>query len=141
MASLGHTSARAAGLNYANPENAGITRVRRGAGFGYRSAQGRAIRDARTLDRIRGLVIPPAWTEVWIAPDPRAHIQATGRDAAGRKQYRYHPLWTAERDATKYHRMLAFAEALPAIRRRLGVDLRATAGLAPVRAGHRRLAA
>ena len=80
--------------------------------------------------------IPPAWTDVWIAADARAHIQATGRDAAGRKQYRYHPLWTAERDSTKYHRMLAFAAALPAIRRRIAHDLRQSAGLARVRAGH-----
>lgn len=94
MASHGHTSAKAAGLRYADPDVPGIARLRRGAGFSYRSPAGRLIRDARTLDRIRALVIPPAWTEVWIAPDPRAHIQATGRDAAGRKQYRYHPLWT-----------------------------------------------
>lgn len=124
MASHGHTSARAAGLNYTDPLAAGISRLRRGGGFSYRSAAGRPVRDPRTLARLRSLVIPPAWTDVWIAPDPCAHIQATGRDAAGRKQYRYHPLWTAERDATKYHRMLAFAEALPAIRRRLAADLR-----------------
>ena len=124
MVSHGHKSARNAGLNYADPHAAGISRVRRGRGFAYRSATGRVIRDARTLDRIRALVVPPAWTEVWIAADARAHIQATGRDAAGRKQYRYHPLWTAERDSTKYHRMLAFAEALPAIRRRIALDLR-----------------
>ena len=123
MVSHGHKSARAAGLNYANPDAAGITRHKHGAGFTFRSATGRAIRDARTLDRIRGLVIPPAWTDVWIAADARAHIQATGRDAAGRKQYRYHPLWTAERDSTKYHRMLAFAAALPAIRQRIARDL------------------
>ena len=123
MSSHGHKSAKAAGLKYANPAAAGITRRRRGGGFVYRSAGGRPLRDARTLARIRALVIPPAWTDVWIAPDSRAHIQATGRDAAGRKQYRYHPLWAAERDATKYHRMLAFAAALPAIRRRIRLDL------------------
>lgn len=121
----GHAkSARAAGLHYTDATSSGITRIRHGAGFAYRSAGGGTLRDARTLDRIRALVIPPAWTEVWIAADPRAHIQATGRDAAGRKQYRYHPLWTAERDSTKYHRMLAFADALPAIRRRIANDLR-----------------
>lgn len=124
METHGQKSARKAGLNYANPDAAGISRQRRGGGFAYRSATGRIIRDARTLDRIRALVIPPAWTEVWIAADPRAHIQVTGRDAAGRKQYRYHPLWTAERDATKYHRMLAFADVLPAIRKRIAIDLR-----------------
>lgn len=120
----GKKSARAAGLNYSDPDAAGISRLRRGGGFGYRSATGRSIRDARTLDRVRALAIPPAWTDVWIAADPRAHIQATGRDAAGRKQYRYHSLWTAERDSTKYHRMLAFADALPAIRHRIDLDLR-----------------
>jgi len=124
MAGNGKKSARAAGLNYADPDSAGISRIRRGAGFCYRSSTGRPVSDARTLDRVRGLVIPPAWTDVWVAADPRAHIQATGRDAAGRKQYRYHPLWTAERDSTKYHRMLAFADALPAIRRRITQDLR-----------------
>jgi DNA topoisomerase-1 len=128
----GHAkSARAAGLHYADAATPGITRIRRGGGFAYRSAGGRAVRDARTLDRIRALVIPPAWTDVWIAVDPRAHIQVTGRDAAGRKQYRYHPLWTAERDSTKYHRMLAFAEALPAIRKRIAGDLRKPAGSRP----------
>lgn len=83
----------------------------------YRTAKGKLVRDARTLNRVRALVLPPAWTDVWISTDPRAHLQATGRDAKGRKQYRYHPLWTAERDSNKYDRMLAFAEALPEIRR------------------------
>jgi DNA topoisomerase I len=101
MTGHGPKSARKAGLHYANPDSAGITRVRRRKGFAFRATDGRLIRDARTLDRIRALVIPPAWTDVWIATDPRAHIQVTGRDAAGRKRYRYHPLWTAERDATK----------------------------------------
>ena len=124
MDTHGEKSARNAGLKYASPNAPAISRHRRGGGFTYRSASGRTIRDARTLDRIRALVIPPAWTEVWIAAEPRAHIQVTGRDAAGRKQYRYHPLWTAERDATKYHRMLAFADVLPAIRKRIASDLR-----------------
>ena len=78
---------------------------------------------AKTILRIRALVLPPAWTDVWISTDARAHLQATGRDAAGRKQYRYHAMWTAARDSTKYHRMLAFAEVLPAIRRRTRRDL------------------
>jgi DNA topoisomerase-1 len=123
----GRSSANAAGLRYATGTEAGFTRVRCGKGFTYRTTEGRPVRDARTLKRIRGLVLPPAWTHVWIARDPMAHLQATGRDAAGRKQYRYHPQWTAERDSTKYHRMLAFAQALPAVRRRCQRDLRAAA--------------
>jgi DNA topoisomerase-1 len=116
-------SAAAAGLRYADCNKPGLTRQRRGKGFVYRDTQGRVIRDERTLTRIRALVLPPAWTDVWIAPDPRAHLQATGRDAAGRKQYRYHAQWTAERGSNKYHRLLAFAEVLPAIRRRTRRDL------------------
>ena len=84
---------------------------------------GKAIRDEDTLRRIRGLVIPPAWTQVWIATDQRGHLQATGRDARGRKQYRYHPRWREVRDDTKYHRMIAFAQALATIRRRTCADL------------------
>ena len=85
----------------------------------------------RRSQRIRALVLPPAWTDVWISTDPRAHLQATGRDAAGRKQYRYHASWTAERDSTKYHRMLAFAEVLPAIRKRTRRDLMGPAHCRP----------
>jgi DNA topoisomerase-1 len=80
------------------------------------------VRDPRTLRRIQSLVLPPAWRDVRIAADPRAHLQATGRDAAGRKQYRYHPLWTKTREATKYHRTIAFGDALPAIRRQVRRD-------------------
>jgi DNA topoisomerase-1 len=120
---IGEKSARAAGLRYAADGKPGITRHRRGKGFVFRDPQGRVIRDERTLSRFRALVLPPAWTDVWIATDPRGHLQATGRDAAGRKQYRYHKDWTVERDATKYHRMLAFAEVLPAIRKRTRRDL------------------
>lgn len=116
-------SAAAAGLRYESCNRPGITRERRGKGFVFRDAKGRLVRDARTLQRIRSLVLPPAWTGVWISPDVRAHLQATGRDAAGRKQYRYHALWTAERGSNKYHRMLAFAAVLPAIRRRTRRDL------------------
>jgi DNA topoisomerase-1 len=123
----GRSSASAAGLRYGRGDEPGFTRVRRGNGFAYRTIDGKAVRDARTLKRIRALVLPPAWTNVWIARDPRAHLQATGRDAAGRKQYRYHPQWTAERDSTKYHRMLAFAQVLPAVRRRCQRDLRSAA--------------
>ena len=116
-------SARAAGLRYANSDKPGITRHRRGKRFIYRDARGRVIRDEHTLARLRALVLPPAWTDVWICTDPRAHLQATGRDAKGRKQYRYHKDWTSERDSTKYHRMLAFAEVLTAVRKRTRRDL------------------
>jgi DNA topoisomerase-1 len=81
------------------------------------------VRDRATLERIRSLGIPPAWTDVWICANPRGHLQATGKDAKGRKQYRYHPRWRAVRDATKYDRMIAFAEALPTIRARVAADL------------------
>jgi len=119
----GASSARAAGLRYTNGDKAGITREKRGKAFVYRDPRGRVIRDAKTLARLRALVLPPAWTDVWISTDPRAHLQATGHDAAGRKQYRYHAGWRAERDSTKYHRMLAFAAVLPAIRKRTRRDM------------------
>ncbi|MCC7009476.1 MAG: DNA topoisomerase IB [Acidobacteria bacterium] len=119
-------SARAAGLHYATDNEPGLARERRGQQFVYRRPDGRLVRDAATLERIRGLVVPPAWTGVWIALDPQAHLQATGRDAAGRKQYRYHSSWTAIRDSTKYERLLAFSRALPAIRRRIARDIRRT---------------
>ena len=119
----GVSSARAAGLRYTNADGLSITRRRRGKGFVYVDARGKRITDAKTLARIRALVLPPAWTDVWIAADPRAHLQAIGRDAAGRKQYRYHADWRLTRDSTKYHRMLAFAEVLPAIRTRTRRDM------------------
>jgi DNA topoisomerase-1 len=122
----GAQSAREAGLYYASDADPGITRVKIGRAFGYRGVDGRPVRDRATLERIRSLVIPPAWEKVWIAPKANAHLQATGRDARGRKQYRYHPRWTAVRDETKYTRMLAFARVLPAIRRRVAADLRRT---------------
>jgi DNA topoisomerase-1 len=87
------------------------------------ASAGRPIRDVDTLARIKRLAIPPAWTDVWICPDPRGHLQATGRDARGRKQYRYHPRWRDVRDAVKYDRVVAFAEALPRIRERTDRDL------------------
>ena len=118
-------SAIAAGLHYTTDSRPGIRRVRRGSSFQYVSADGRAIRDQQELRRIRSLVIPPAWQDVWISPDPRGHLQAVGRDARGRKQYRYHPKWRLVRDETKYYRLIGFAEALPAIRARTGRDLRA----------------
>jgi DNA topoisomerase-1 len=93
-------------------------------GFEYLSTRGKLIHNARTLARIRSLVIPPAWTDVWICPQPNGHLQASGRDARGRKQYRYHPRWREIRDATKFYRMLEFGAALPRIRRRVQHDLR-----------------
>jgi DNA topoisomerase I len=121
----GARSARSAGLHYSTDDAPGFTRERRGKAFVYRAANGRVVRSRRVLKRIAGLVLPPAWERVWIAADPRSHLQATGRDAKGRKQYRYHPSWTAVRDETKYHRMLEFAKALPLIRRHTSRDLRA----------------
>jgi DNA topoisomerase-1 len=117
-------SAEAAGLRYACDDRPGIRRVRRGGGFGYLSPRGRAITDEATLARIRSLAIPPAWTDVWIASDSHAHLQATGRDARGRKQYRYHPRWREVRHHTKYERMIPFGRALPQIRARVARDLR-----------------
>lgn len=112
-----------AGLVYVSDTEPGITRRRSGRGFGYRWPDGRPVRDPEVLERIRKLAIPPAYQDVWIATDPRGHLQATGRDARGRKQYRYHPDWSAVRDETKYGRMLAFAEGLPRLRARVAEDL------------------
>jgi DNA topoisomerase-1 len=97
--------------------------VRSGRGFHYRDADGKPVTTASTLSRIAALAIPPAWEDVWISPSPIGHIQATGRDARGRLQYRYHPLWTQVRDATKYDRTIEFARALPRLRRRVARDL------------------
>jgi DNA topoisomerase I len=116
-------AARAAGLRFATDARPGITRRRRGRGFSYHDPEGRVIRDPDLLRRIRALAIPPAWTDVWICPWPNGHIQATGRDARGRKQHRYHPDWRAHRDEQKYGRLIAFARALPRIRRRVDEDL------------------
>ena len=118
------TTARAAGLRHVRDDSPGIRRVRSGKGFRYVGPDGRPVRDAATLARIRSLVIPPAWTDVWVCPDPLGHLQATGRDARGRKQYRYHPRWREVRDEAKYERTIAFAEALPRIRARVERDLR-----------------
>ncbi|MFO0890491.1 MAG: hypothetical protein U0790_15280 [Isosphaeraceae bacterium] len=116
-------AARQAGLRYSTDHRPGITRKRCGRAFHYLDADGRPVRDAETVARIRGLVIPPAWTDVWICPSPLGHLQATGRDARGRKQYRYHPRWRAVRDETKYDRMMCFARVLPRIRERTERDL------------------
>lgn len=122
-ASDGATAARDAGLLYVGDDMPGITRRRAGSGFSYRDPDGRAVKDKETLSRLRGLAVPPAWTDVWMCPSPEGHIQATGRDARGRKQYRYHPKWREVRDETKYHRMVAFARALPGIRDRVSADM------------------
>jgi len=122
-------SARAAGLRYASDARPGITRRRAGRGFSYRDADGRPIRDPATVERIRRLAIPPAWTDVWICPAPSGHLQATGRDARGRKQYRYHARWRAGRDDAKFERLIEFARVLPRIRARVERDL-ARPGLA-----------
>jgi DNA topoisomerase-1 len=114
-----------AGLRYVADTQAGIRRRRRGKGFGYTGVDGTTIQDAEILRRIKGLAIPPAWTEVWICPRSDGHLQATGRDAKGRKQYRYHPHWRAVRDTTKYDRLIAFGEVLPQLRQHLEQDLAA----------------
>ena len=116
-------SAKAAGLRYVSDMVDGITRHKRGAAFRYVAPDGRPVRERRVLDRIRKLAIPPAYTNVWICPFENGHLQATGRDARRRKQYRYHARWREVRDETKYGRMLAFAQALPAIRQRVAADL------------------
>ena len=117
-------SARAAGLRYTTDRRPGIRRVRHGTNFRYYGPEGRRITNREDLDRIKKLAIPPAWEDVWICTDARGHLQATGRDARGRKQYRYHPKWRVVRDETKYDRLIGFAKALPVIRRRTGADLR-----------------
>jgi DNA topoisomerase-1 len=116
-------SAEEAGLRYVNDGMPGIRRKGAGRGFSYVGTDGRRVTDKRVLGRIRSLAIPPAWTDVWICPIARGHLQATGRDARGRKQYRYHPRWHEVRDEVKYERMIAFGEALPRIRRRVDRDL------------------
>jgi DNA topoisomerase-1 len=115
--------AREAGLRYSTDDRPGIRRVRAGKGFTYRDAEGRTVRDPDTLARIRSLAIPPAWTDVWICPWPNGHVQATGRDARGRKQHRYHPRWHEKRDESKFDRMIEFAGALDRIRERCNEDL------------------
>ncbi len=115
--------AREAGLRYSTDSRPGIRRQRRGKSFSYLAADGARVKDKATLARIKRLAIPPAWTEVWICPHDNGHIQATGRDARGRKQYRYHEAWRKQRDENKFDRMVAFAHALPRIRRRAKRDV------------------
>jgi DNA topoisomerase I len=116
-------SAQSAGLRYVSDAQPGIRRRKAGKGFTYVGPDGKTLRDPQQLARIRSLAIPPAYTDVWICPNPNGHLQATGRDARGRKQYRYHPKWREVRDETKFGRMLAFSEALPKIRKRIERDL------------------
>src|SRR5205085_6869738 len=116
-------AAKAAGLRYVSDASPGLRRVRAGKGFRYVGPDGKAVHDADTLRRIQALAIPPAWTDVWVCPRPDGHLQATGRDARGRKQHRYHPRCRAVRDTTKYDRMIAFGEALPQLRGHLEQDL------------------
>jgi DNA topoisomerase-1 len=117
------SSAEEAGLRYINDLTPGISRRRAGRGFSYTDPQGVAVRDPETIARIRALAIPPAWTDVWICPSARGHLQATGRDARGRKQYRYHAGWREVRDGTKYARLPSFARMLPQIRAQVEKDL------------------
>jgi DNA topoisomerase-1 len=116
-------AAKEAGLRYVSDAIPGIVRQRRGKGFRYLGPDGAPVRDEETLARIKSLAIPPAWTNVWICPNPKGHLQATGRDAKGRKQSRYHPRWREIRDETKYERMLLFGACLPKIRERVERDL------------------
>lgn len=117
-------AAAEAGLRYVSDLEPGIRRERSGSGFAYRDHRGEPVRDEQTLERIRSLAIPPAYTDVWICPRPNGHLQATGRDARGRKQYRYHPRWQEVRGLGKFDRVIAFGEALPRLRRRLARDLK-----------------
>jgi DNA topoisomerase-1 len=112
-------SAEEAGLRFVADDEPGISRHRSGNSFRYKSSSGAVVKDARTLARIRSLVIPPAWTDVWICARADGHIQATGRDARGRKQYRYHPDWTRVREEAKFDRLIEFGKALPKVRRTL----------------------
>jgi DNA topoisomerase-1 len=118
------STAETAGLRYVTDAMPGITRQKAGKGFRYLDAKGDPVRDDHTLSRIEALVIPPAWTDVWICPTPNGHLQATGRDDRGRKQYRYHARWRQTRDENKFARLADFGRALPGIRERVRDDLR-----------------
>jgi DNA topoisomerase-1 len=123
VASDSVVAAETAGLRYASDLEPGIRRVRQGRGFAYLGRGGRRMRDRVALRRIKRLAIPPAWTDVWICASASGHIQATGRDSRGRKQYRYHERWRDVRDEAKYERLADFARALPKIRARVAADL------------------
>src|ERR1043165_2947965 len=119
------SSAEAINLRYVSDKEPGITRVRKGKDFGYELA-GKEVTDKQTLARIRPLVLPPAWEEVWICKDANGHLQGTGIDARGRKQYKYHPDWSALRSQTKFYHLYEFGKALPAIRACMDHDLART---------------
>ena len=110
-------------IRFSTDSQPGIRRRRAGHGFTYLTSDDHPVRDRQTLDRIKGLAVPPAWTDVWLCPDPAGHLQATGRDARGRKQYRYHALFRRRRDRAKFDRLVEFGRALPRIRRRVAADL------------------
>ena len=122
-------AAEAVGLRYVTDAMPGIRRRRHGRGFTYVDAEGRTIREGKAIRRFRSLVIPPAWTDVWICPEPDGHLQVTARDGRGRKQYRYHPRFRERQDETKFERMIALSDVLPAIRERVEHDI-ALPGLA-----------
>src|SRR5256714_4196519 len=117
-------AAEEAGLQYVNDERPGYSRKAKGKDFEYLDTEGKTIRDEQRLLRVKRLAIPPAWTDVWICSSSSGHIQATGRDARGRKQYRYHERWREVRDENKFDRLTQFAKALPNIRRRVARDLK-----------------
>src|SRR5512132_2288479 len=117
-------AAEEAGLQYVNDDRPGYSRRAKGKNFEYLDTEGKTIRDEQRLLRIKRLAIPPAWTEVWICPSPNGHIQATGRDARRRKQYRYHERWREVRDENKFGRLADFAKALPQVRKRVDHDIK-----------------
>ena len=116
-------AAESAGLRYISDARPGIRRKKVGTGFTYTRADGSRLSEADVLNRIKAVAIPPAWTDVWICPFADGHIQATGRDAKGRKQYRYHARFREVRESTKYEHVVAFADALPAIREKVREDM------------------
>src|ERR1700740_859825 len=116
-------AAKTAGLRYVSDSAPGYTRKRSGKGFGFYDADGKPVRDKDMLRRFNALVIPPAYTNVWISPYENGHLQFTGNDAAGRKQYRYHPEWNKLRNQSKYYKLQLFASYLPAIRQQVDKDL------------------
>ncbi|MGB9186348.1 MAG: DNA topoisomerase IB [Solirubrobacteraceae bacterium] len=117
------TPPRSVRLRRSDCSGKGLTRIKRGRGFSYADADGKPVKDPEEILRVKELAIPPAWQEVWICPDPRGHLQATGIDAAGRKQYLYHPRWREMRDREKFDRMVTFAQLLPRLRKRVLADL------------------
>ena len=126
-------AAESAGLRYVSDDRPGIRRKKAGSGFTYTRADGSRLTERDALKRIKALAIPPAWTDVWICPFADGHIQATGRDARRRKQYRYHPLFREVREGTKYEHLIAFADALPSF----GAKVRAHMGLRGLSRGRR----